>query len=470
MAISTTIRSISRSTSRAPPISRRCARPATPVFPTSGATAANTPFPFWRCIAQALQRDEPGEKCNGLLNRSHTGQHNIGFSAQGTWFETRGGWRNQFTAGTGYRPQQRRLPAAHRTRLSQSRSQRHRASARSATASPAATWTACRSTRASTSTAASTPAASTLTDTLSGKSWNFTLSGRYNHTTVDNRDRIRPSGADSLTGSHTFDRFNPAVGVTYSPVGSVNLYFSYSEGSRAPTSVELGCANPDQPCKLPNAMAGDPPLDQVVARTFEAGVRSGSEVQAGLERRLVPRPEFQRHSVRRLHPDRLRLFQELRQDPAAGPRSDLHAGRISRLSLGGGYTFLDATYQSTETLDGAGNSISLLAAPCLQNLKNLALRLPPVSLDMEIEILRAVVRLWMVEKLNLITWKLDISWAEWFSSMPNIRSIQWGVTEEVIPDDVSRTYDDCIKTIVRAFDNAFADSDIMSEIKIHIGF
>ncbi len=59
-------------------------------------------FPNWRCIAQALLRDEPGEKCNGLLNRSHTGQHSIGFSAQGTWFETAGAWRNQFTAGTAF--------------------------------------------------------------------------------------------------------------------------------------------------------------------------------------------------------------------------------------------------------------------------------------------------------------------------------------------------------------------------------
>ena len=61
----------------------------------------------------------------------------------------------------------------------------------------------------------------------------------------------------------------------------MNVYFSYSEGNRAPTSVELGCANPDLPCKLPNAMAGDPPLEQVVAKTFEAGVRSGSESKLG---------------------------------------------------------------------------------------------------------------------------------------------------------------------------------------------
>ena len=31
------------------------------------------PFPFWRCIAQVLQRDEPGEKCNGSA-QSHADQ------------------------------------------------------------------------------------------------------------------------------------------------------------------------------------------------------------------------------------------------------------------------------------------------------------------------------------------------------------------------------------------------------------
>ncbi len=71
-------------------------------FPTSGATAANTPFPFWRCIGQALLRDEPGEKCNGLLNRTHSLQHNSGVAGQMTWFSAPRGERNQFTAGAAY--------------------------------------------------------------------------------------------------------------------------------------------------------------------------------------------------------------------------------------------------------------------------------------------------------------------------------------------------------------------------------
>ena len=37
--------------------------------------------------------------------------------------------------------------------------------------------------------------------------------------------------------------------------------------------VELGCANPEQPCGLPNDFASDPALKQVVARTFEVGAR-----------------------------------------------------------------------------------------------------------------------------------------------------------------------------------------------------
>src|SRR5262249_36855086 len=71
-------------------------------FPTAGETAANTPFPKWRCIGQALLRDEPGEKCDGLLNRSHIGQHTIGYSAQGTWFDGAGSWHNQLTFGTSF--------------------------------------------------------------------------------------------------------------------------------------------------------------------------------------------------------------------------------------------------------------------------------------------------------------------------------------------------------------------------------
>jgi outer membrane receptor protein involved in Fe transport len=102
---------------------------------------------------------------------------------------------------------------------------------------------------------------------------NINTAVRYNHVQVDNRDTFNVTGGStSLTGKHHFERFNPSLGITFQPNEILSTYASYSESSRAPTSIELGCANPDQPCNLPTQMADDPPLHQVVAKTFEGGV------------------------------------------------------------------------------------------------------------------------------------------------------------------------------------------------------
>src|SRR5262249_23772704 len=44
---------------------------------------------------------------------------------------------------------------------------------------------------------------------------------------------------------------------------------------RPPTAIELTCADPDAPCKLPNDFLADPPLQQIVSRTAELGGRGG---------------------------------------------------------------------------------------------------------------------------------------------------------------------------------------------------
>ncbi len=109
-----------------------------------------------------------------------------------------------------------------------------------------------------------------LTDTLDATSRvHVTASLRANRTTVRLRDRL---GTD-LDGDHVFSRLNPAVGVTWDAHADVNLYASYAQSSRVPTPVELTCADPDDPCRLPNAFVSDPPLDQPVAGTWETGAR-----------------------------------------------------------------------------------------------------------------------------------------------------------------------------------------------------
>lgn len=110
------------------------------------------------------------------------------------------------------------------------------------------------------------------TDTVKlAKAWSLTASARYNAARVVIEDR---TGHDSaLNGTHTFSRLNPALGVNFNPAEWLTAYASYNEGMRAPTPVELTCADPDAPCKLPNQFLADPPLAKVVSSTIETGAR-----------------------------------------------------------------------------------------------------------------------------------------------------------------------------------------------------
>ena len=103
-----------------------------------------------------------------------------------------------------------------------------------------------------------------LTDRL-----HVTVSGRYNEARIDIADRL----GTTLNGRHVFSRFNPAVGAVYAASDGVSLFGRYSESNRAPTAAELSCADPSEPCRVPNAFVSDPPLEQAVARSIEIGVR-----------------------------------------------------------------------------------------------------------------------------------------------------------------------------------------------------
>ena len=331
-------------------------------------TAANTPFPFWRCIAQVLQRDEPSEKCNGLLNRGHSEQYNYGGSGQFTLVNFPNGQRNQLTAGLAF--DRSTVDFTQSTQLGYLNPDRSVTGLNAfgdgvtggiADDEPFDTRVDLNGRIQTFSLYA--------TDSLAvGNKMTLSLSARYNRTTVKNRDRINPGGGrGSLDGDHAFDRFNPAVGLIWRPLRHLNAYASYSEGNRAPTSVELGCADPESPCKLPNALAGDPPLQQVVTRTFETGLRSGQESRVNWNFGWF-RAE-NRNDILFVASEQTGFgyFKNFGQTRRQGFEADLNT-RIWRFGLGGGYTYLDATYQSEEKVNGESNSSSDAEAPGLEGL------------------------------------------------------------------------------------------------------
>jgi outer membrane receptor protein involved in Fe transport len=205
-----------------------------------------------------------------------------------------------------------------------------------------------------------------LTDTLSpSKLLHFTVSVRYNRNTetlngnsIDTDLGDFGAGfdrANPLTGDHTFSRVNPAVGLTVTPTDALTFYADYNEASRAPTVIELGCANPAAPCGLPNAFASDPNLRQVVARTVEVGVRGNLPDQ-----RLV-------WSADVFHTVNSNDIQFVATGTNAGYFDNVGDTRRQGLdlSLGGKqggfdwhvtYSFVDATYQSNFEVSAQSNS------------------------------------------------------------------------------------------------------------------
>ncbi len=106
----------------------------------------------------------------------------------------------------------------------------------------------------------------------------LTASGRYNVAQLDLRDQL----GSNLTGDNRYTHFNPALGLTEQLSSELGIYAGFAENTRAPTASEIECSNPLQPCLLPSNLAGDPPtLRQVVAHTYELGLRGRIGAAAG---------------------------------------------------------------------------------------------------------------------------------------------------------------------------------------------
>jgi len=203
------------------------------------------------------------------------------------------------------------------------------------------------------------------TDTLSlNDQWHLNAGASWNFTRVDNVDTLRGAASpQTLTAKDSYTRLNPTVGLTHTPNDNLTFYTSYSESSRAPTSVELGCSNPANPCLLPSAMADDPPLNQVVAKTYELGGR-------GLVTENVRWNAGVYHSMN--HDDI--QFTAAGSSNGAGYYKNVGrtkrvgldfglAGNVDKFKWNASYSFVRATYDSDVDFVSSSNSTEDLTGP-----------------------------------------------------------------------------------------------------------
>lgn len=331
-------------------------------FPLAGESQDNTPFPRWRCIANVLLNEEPNEKCNGLVNRSRTVQSEWGGGAELVFKGPIAGIEQSLTLGLSH--------VNSRANFGQDTQFGFLLADRtvSAVAGPGAFADGTQASEdafdarvdlhsRTASLGIYLLESARLTDSL-----RLDLAGRFDRTAIHNRDRITPGGGTgSLSSDPVFESFNPSVAVNWNAAPGADLAVSWSQASRAPSAIELGCSDPESPCRLPNALAGDPPLRQVIARTLVARA-SLSRSQWSL---AVSAFSTQSHDDILFVSDDISGFGYFRNFGRTRRQGIEVQGdaRLGRWTLDASYTFLNATFRSPETVGGAANSSNDAGAP-----------------------------------------------------------------------------------------------------------
>ena len=207
-----------------------------------------------------------------------------------------------------------------------------------------------------------------LTDTITlAPGLHLTAAARYNLSRVTTHDELNPT-PPNLDGDYSYRSLNPALGLTWQVQPALNAYVGVSQGNRVPTPIELGCADPAHPCTLPNSMASDPFLKQVVARTLEAGLRG----------KLSTDIEWSVGAYRTLNRDDI-LF--VGTSTSAGYFTNYGQTRRQGMELGLNgsqhrfdwhvhYSYLQATFQSAACLLAENNSSRGTAAECTASGQN----------------------------------------------------------------------------------------------------
>ena len=198
------------------------------------------------------------------------------------------------------------------------------------------------------------------TNTFSIFDWlHANASMNWMHAQVQTTDQI----GTALNGKNVYERVNPSAGLTFNPFDAFSLdtplkefttYFNYNEGFRAPTAVELSCADPNAPCSLPNSFVSDPPLQAVVSHTFEVGARG--KFDEALKWNFALYQTRNTNDILFLNSPGSVIngyFQNVGTTQRQGAELGLSGLVLDTLNWYLSYGFVDATYQTTAVLSNA---------------------------------------------------------------------------------------------------------------------
>ncbi|QCP12446.1 TonB-dependent receptor [Pseudoduganella umbonata] len=198
-----------------------------------------------------------------------------------------------------------------------------------------------------------------------------TLSARFNHArvanTLTNDNGVQPREA------FTYRKLNPSLGIARQVDAALTLFANVAQSNRVPTVIELGCADPEQPCRLPVGLQADPYLSQVVSRTVEAGARwRTARADAALSLyRTVNRDDILFHSAGTSQQGYFANFPRTRH-------AGVDAGGTARLgdvTLRASYSYLAAVYAADGVLFTGARNVRATSGTRLAGLPRHTLKL-----------------------------------------------------------------------------------------------
>ncbi|MGA0612048.1 TonB-dependent receptor [Caldimonas sp. KR1-144] len=202
---------------------------------------------------------------------------------------------------------------------------------------------------------------------------------RYNRSRVSNQLTTRDDDSGQIEDKprerFSYTSLNPALGVAHRLEGGPTLFANVARNTRVPTVIELGCADPEEPCRLPAGLQADPYLEQVKSTTVEAGMRwpIAPGMRLNVEAfRTDNRDDilFRSVSVN----GQLGYFANFPKTRHQGVDSEFSA-TLGALELGVGYSFLDATYQAHGVLRQGERNVTITPGTRIAGLPRHSLKL-----------------------------------------------------------------------------------------------
>ncbi|WP_020182114.1 TonB-dependent receptor domain-containing protein [Methylotenera sp. 1P/1] len=192
------------------------------------------------------------------------------------------------------------------------------------------------------------------------------------------------------TEKFSFYSFNPSLGATWQAKENLNIYSNWSQGTRTPSVIELGCAFDHRPsgsktwggdkngnlipdpeemvdipksllenreCSLPTTLSGDPYLPQIKATTYDIGLRGtiGDSVRWNLS---AYQTDLKDDIYFVALGNGTGFFDTVGKTRRRGLEAGL-SGKINKLSFGVNYSLTDATFQDSFKMISENNSSSV---------------------------------------------------------------------------------------------------------------